>query len=80
MLIDQEASIYQLTSNTSPTKIAQRNQAQKTKERAEGVTANQKQSNKYHSATTTTTETENPRSRCPPTVPTHKKIVLPYKD
>ena len=34
MLIDQEASIYQLNSNTSPAMIAQRNQAQKTKERA----------------------------------------------
>ena len=63
MLVDQEALICQLNINTSLAKIAQRNQAQKTKERAEGVTANKKQSNKHHSATTTTTETENPRSR-----------------
>ena len=34
MLIHQEASICQLNSNTNPAKIAQRNQAQKTKERA----------------------------------------------
>ena len=63
MMVDQEASICQLNSNIYPAKIAQRKQAQKTKERAEGVTANQKQSSKPHSSTTTTTETENPRSR-----------------
>ena len=63
MLVDQEASICQLNSNICPAKIAQRKQAQKTKEIAEGATANQKKSSKPHTSTTTTTEIENPRSR-----------------